>query len=113
MGLNMILNTYPINDDQPIPQFVKNFHKDLRQFAINSNKAYEDTDEIVADYLKQKGLSASISLHTITVDDWGTDNISHYLIICWQDEYKQWEFIEHYKDHKSKRIPKQFVSKHH
>jgi len=51
----MIFNTYPINDCQPVPSFVKNFYSDLRNLIINSNKNSEEPADAVLDLLDKNG----------------------------------------------------------
>lgn len=109
----MIFNTYPINDNQPVPQFIKNFYNDFRLFLINSNKVYEDSNDAVCELLRQKGLLASVSLNTVTVNDWEDDNKGHYLIVCWRNIKEQYEFIKHYKKLNAKQAQQPYASYHH
>ena len=109
----MIFNTYPINDFQPVPSFVKNFYSDLRHLIINSDKNYEEPADAVLDLLYKNGLSASISLNAITVNDWDDDNEGSYLILCWRDINEQHDFIQYYKDFEVTQAPQPSASYRH
>ena len=94
----MIFNTYPLNQDQKVPDFVKNFYTDLRKLLIDELENYTDCQSAVSDLLKMRKLNASISLNTIKVDDWESESQGNYMILCWQDKVDQHAFIKHYSN---------------
>jgi hypothetical protein len=94
----MILNVYPRAKkfSQPVPNFVINFYEDLRSFILGEEHKCLDLNESIAELLILRGLSASISLNMITVNDWEEDNESDYMILCWQNIFDQHAFIQYY-----------------
>lgn len=109
----MILNTFPLSDDQPVPNFVINFYSDLRQFLLNADTNYESVSDAVNDLLSKRGVFASVSLNTITVNDWDIDNYGEYIIMCWQNQKQQFLFIDCYDNFEAMPAQQPFSSYHH
>jgi len=105
----MIINTYPINSSQPAPDFVGNFYNNLRGVIIDSNGVFEESEDAVKYLLKLHQLSASISLQSVSFDDWEKPNVAHYIIFGWRDESEQYEFIKFYS---KKKMPKPTQQQH-
>jgi hypothetical protein len=108
----MILNTFPINSLQEMPQFVVNFYADVMEFLKNYQDKQVDVNEAVCELLLERKLHASIGLHTVAVDSWSRNNIGRYIILCWEDEHDLAEFIDFYCN-EVKLAPPPFASYHH
>jgi len=92
----MIVNVYPSGNQQPTPKFVEYFYKDLRKFLIENKGTHASVDDAVAELMELHNLSASISLQTVTFEDYEPDNEYPYIIFGWENIIDQWRFVMFY-----------------
>jgi hypothetical protein len=95
----MIVNTFPIGDQQPTPKFVVNFYNDLRRFINSQAAEYQDAAETIDALLNQHSLTASISMQYVSFNEWEPDHQYPYIIFGWPTEIDQLRFLMHYNSY--------------
>ena len=89
----MIINTYPLADQQPTPEFVSNFYEHLRAFLIQHEGQFETTDAAVSALMAEQRIQASVSFQRVTFNELDPGREYPYMIFGWPSKEDQEAFI--------------------
>lgn len=100
----MIINTYPMGDQQPTPNIVRNFYEAFQVFLRQNLGQFDTTDDAVTALMARYGIQASVCFHTIAFNELEPDYHHHYMIFGWLTEQDQQTFIERFDIGKEARL---------
>lgn len=92
----MIINTYPMGDQQPTPEFVREFYERFREFLLQHPGQFDTTDDAIKALIAEHGIQASVCFQKITFNELEPDYDHPYIIFGWPTEEHQQAFIDRF-----------------
>jgi len=65
----MIINTYPMGDQQPTPKFVRNFCEAFQEFLRQNSGQFDSSREAVTALIAEHGIQATVCFQRITFNE--------------------------------------------
>ena len=100
----MIINTYPMGDQQPTPTFVRKFYERFREFLLQHPGKFDTTDDAIKALMAEHGIQASICFQRISFNELEPDYHYPYLIFGWPTEEDQQAFIDRFDSERESRL---------
>jgi hypothetical protein len=92
----MIINTYPMGDQQPTPRFVRNFYEAFQEFLRQNAEKFDSPHEAVTALMTEHGIQASVCFQKVTFNELEPDYHYPYMIFGWPTEEDQQAFIDRF-----------------
>jgi len=90
----MIINTYPMGDQQPTPEFVRNFYEAFQEFLRQNSGQFDSPHEAVTALMAEHGIQATVCFQKITFNELEPDYHYPYMIFGWPTEEDQQAFVD-------------------
>jgi hypothetical protein len=100
----MIINTYPMGDQQPTPTFVRNFYEAFQEFLRQNSERFDSPHEAVTALMEEHGIQAAVCFQRITFNELEPDYYYPYLIFGWPTAEDQQAFIDRFDGERESRL---------
>jgi hypothetical protein len=96
----MLVNTFPLSNDQPVPNFIKNFWSDVKNYIADDAKQARillvGLDAVIQEMLNAESLNGFVKIRTANFEEIDEFAKQTYIIIAWEDESDRLAFACYY-----------------